>query len=80
MIFLYIVLCIFMDFRAVSGFATPESDFLLDIDGSSISTSVLHTCVIEQRQGDQPGGKAVCWGSGHENDHLDPPEDVIDFL
>lgn len=53
-----------------------SSDFLLDIDGSSIITSHEHACVISYKHGVDIGGKVVCW-SGNDDHEFNPPEDLI---
>ena len=57
-------------------FATPNSDFLLGIDGTSITTGHGHTCVLEQKASDGVGGRAHCWGNDYYDDAMDAPKDV----
>lgn len=64
-----------------NGFATPKSDFVLDIDGNSISTSREHLCAIEKKPGSNSiGGRARCWGFDHFDGRTKPPQDVRDRL
>lgn len=59
----------------VNSFATPNSDFLLGIDGSSIATAHEHICVLEMKAGGGIGGRSQCWGyDGHGK--LQSPKDV----
>ena len=46
----------------INSFATPKSEFLLEIDGVSVTAGKEHACLLEQLQGDGFGGKAQCWG------------------
>jgi hypothetical protein len=57
-------------------FATPNSDFLLGIDGTSITTGHGHTCVLEQKASDGVGGRAHCWGNDYYDDAMNAPKDV----
>lgn len=66
--------------KVITSFATPSSDFLLGIDGSSISTGYGHVCVLEQKAGEGMGGRAQCWGHDHKEDALDSPKDVTQLL
>jgi hypothetical protein len=60
-----------------NGFATPKLEFLLEIDGNSISTSREHLCAIEKKLGGASlGGRARCWGNDHIDGRTDPPQDV----
>jgi hypothetical protein len=60
-----------------NGFATPKLEFLLEIDGNSISTSREHLCAIEKKLGGGSlGGRARCWGNDHIDGRTDPPQDV----
>lgn len=49
------------------------SDFILDIDGSSIIAGQNHACVIESKHGIDFGGKVTCWDDEEEEK---PPKDV----
>ena len=60
----------------ISAFSTPNSDFLLGIDGSSVATGYSHVCALEQRPGSNVGGRAQCWGSEHKEHAMDAPRDV----
>ena len=56
-----------------------SSEFLLDIDGSSLSTSLEHACVIAYKHGVDVGGKVICWTGRppeHDLNELTPPEHV----
>jgi hypothetical protein len=57
---------------------TPPSNFHLDVEGSSVSSSDHHICVLEKKVGVDVGGKAVCWGDEYTMDgaKLVPPADV----
>lgn len=57
------------------GFATPKSEFLLEVDGNGVTTSRDHFCAIEQRYADNIGGRAVCWGDDMFG-RTDPPTEV----
>jgi hypothetical protein len=58
----------------IAAFVTPNADFLLDIDGNSVSTGRTSVCVIEQTPGNQMGGRIKCW---HGDDHAyTPPADM----
>ena len=61
-----------------SSFATPKSEFLLQVDGNSVDLSTSHICVLEQKQGTSIGGRARCWGEDfHDFGHVDNiPTDV----
>jgi len=63
-------------FGSVDSFANPSSDFLSGIDGSSIANGYGHVCAIEQRAGNNIGGRARCWGSDHKDHAMDAPKDV----
>ena len=58
-----------------SGFANPQSDFLLTIDESSVAVAREHACVLEQTLGDGIGGKAHCWGFDNYG-RTNAPKDV----
>jgi len=60
----------------VHGFANPKSDFLLEIDGNSVSVSREHACAIEQKQGSTIGGRVKCWGLDLLENRLEAPSDV----
>ena len=60
----------------VLGFAAPKSEFLLDIDGNSVSTGREHVCVIEKKQGNTVGGRARCFGFDQFEGRPRPLEDV----
>ena len=59
-------------------FSVP-SDFLLDIDGTSISTTHDHSCVISYKHGVDVGGKVICW-NGDEDREFHTPENVSIYL
>jgi hypothetical protein len=61
--------------KGIAGFATPKSEFILEIDGNGITTSREHICVIEQKHGNAIGGRAKCWGFDVMG-KLDAPTDV----
>jgi hypothetical protein len=63
----------------VNAFANPKSEFVLEIDGNSISTAREHLCAIEKKQGNEFGGRARCWGFDHIEGRTKPPQD-IDFV
>ena len=63
----------------VDGFANPKSEFLLEIDGNSISTAREHLCAIEKKPGNNIGGRARCWGFDHIDGRTRPPQDVSNF-
>lgn len=46
----------------IESFATPQSEFILDIDGIAVTAGREHACLLEQLQVDGIGGKAQCWG------------------
>ena len=60
-----LILGLLFIFSLFTDSASP-SDFLLDIDGRSLSTSPRHACVIAYKHGVDIGGKVVCW-SGDED-------------
>lgn len=66
-----------VQFRVVNSFATPNNDFLMTIDESSVAVGSAHICVIEQKHGEESiGGKVTCWGHEHENGRDEAPPDV----
>jgi hypothetical protein len=72
--FVFITLALLV--HDVSSFATPSSDFLLGIDGSSVATGYGHVCVLEQKATDGIGGRAQCWGQEHKEGATNAPKDV----
>ncbi len=63
-------------FALVHSFANPRTDFMLMIDESSVAVAEDHTCVLEQKLGDQEiGGRAHCWGYD-SHDKTDAPTNV----
>ena len=66
-------------FYSANSFATPNADFLLGIDGSSITTGHGHVCVLEQRSADGVGGRAQCWGGDHKEGATNAPKNVSSF-
>jgi hypothetical protein len=54
-------------------------NFLLDVDGISVSTGREHICALEQIQGNNNGegigGRIHCWG-WDSNGRLNAPQDV----
>ena len=67
-------------YRNVESFATPSSDFLLGIDGSSVATGHQHICVLEQKTGEPIGGRAQCWGYDDKHGRSDAPKDVSNVV
>ncbi len=53
-----------------NGFATPKADFLLNIDGGSVASSLYSICAIEQKQGEEIGGRAKCWGYNDDDESV----------
>ena len=66
-----------------NGFTTPKADFLLNIDGGSVCSSLYSICAIEQKQGEEIGGRAKCWGYDDHDESVvaTVPKDVsIKFI
>jgi len=63
---------------SVKSFATPNSDFLLGIDGASMVVSHSHHCILEQKIDQNIGGRPQCWGSEHYG-KLNVPKN-LDFV
>lgn len=55
----------------------PEADFMLDIHGISVGVESGHICVLEEKLGEEIGGRASCFGFQDETGRLDPPPDGI---
>lgn len=53
-----------------------SSDFLLDIDGSSVIAGQNHICVLEYKRGIDIGGKVRCW-DGEIDESKWPPNELI---
>ena len=72
----------FQGFATVHSFATPNTDFLLTIDENSVAVGHEHTCVIEQKHGENNiGGPVTCWGAESDSGRDEAPSDVsIDLL
>ena len=78
-IFVRFCICIGVVFGLLSftdAFANPKSEFLLEIDGNSISSGREHVCAIQQKQGTSIGGRVKCWGEDSFLGRLDAPTDV----
>ena len=63
--------------RLAAGFTQPEANFLLDINGISVGVEPDHVCVIEEKLGEEVGGKASCFGFEDESGRMDPPADGL---
>jgi hypothetical protein len=61
----------------LSGFEVPEPNFLLDINGINVGAETDHICVLEEKLGEDIGGKPVCYGSLDESGRMEPPEDAL---
>lgn len=67
----------FQGATTVHSFATPNTDFLLTIDENSVAVGHEHTCVIEQKHGENSiGGKVTCWGQESDSGRDEAPSDV----
>ena len=62
----YVVFLYALFLECADSFATPKSEFLLDIDGNSVDVSLSHLCVLEQKQGTPIGGRVRCFGDDYD--------------
>eukprot|EP01031_Cornospumella_fuschlensis_P034164 gene34164-41355_t len=62
--------------RAVDAFVTPRHDFLLDFP-SSVSTAVHTVCAIEQKVGEDVGGRVKCWSHNEELEMQSPNDETF---
>lgn len=61
----------------VLAFRVPEANFMMDINGISLGVEKDHVCVIEEKLGEEIGGKVNCYGHMDESGRMDPPEDGL---
>eukprot|EP01039_Chlorochromonas_danica_P007678 gene7678-8485_t len=54
--------------HSINAFVIPKSDFLLEIDGNSVSTARGRVCALEQQPGVEVGGRARCWSRRDEDE------------